>query len=628
MADKSQTEVKNKEDDSQSNAGKPARRDDDSPHYTMASPALLAMQPSDVDVKEVSTKKQKRWSVLRGHLETRLTGLRMWRNSWWNTNWATLAQYLLPRRSIWQTQSAGGQPTPNNMNRGRMLNDAIKDPTGTYAVRVCSAGLMSGLASPSRPWFKIVTKIKNFEPDADGRKWMDEVEDRIYTILAGSNFYNAFAQECEDLVVYGTAPTIIYEDAREFIRVYNPANGEYFLGSDATMRIDTLARQFVMTVSQIVDFFGVKNCPEPIQKLWEAKGNSLDQEWTVAHMIEPNFDIEGAGKLDGRFDYREVYWLWGQGSSIPLSECGFVDAPFTAARWGTQSNDAYGRSPGMDVLPDVIQLQVMTSRLSEAIEKQVRPPLLADITMKNQPSSSLPGHVTYVNNLGPGTGMRSIYEVNPDIAGLSGLIQQIEKRIQTGLFNDLFAMFAEIPTGKMTAYETAQRAQERLQIIGPVIENLLNESLKPKLKIIYSLMSRKGMFPPAPQSMRGIPLDLQFVSILALAQKAAATGGIERLTAFIGNLVAVNPQALDNLDVDSTIEEMNELLGNPNKILRGAPDVAKIRQNRAQQQAAQAKAQAIQQTANTVNTGAQAAATLSQTQVGEGGNALSMLLGK
>lgn len=599
-------------------------------HYEQAGPTMLAMQGNDPSPKQVKAAKQNAWQKLRGHLEGRLSALRSWRESWWMQNWSDLAEFILPRRSIWLTQSAGGYPTANNMSRGRPINGQIADPTATLASRVCSGGLMSGLASPSRPWFKIMPSIKNFDIDAEGRQWLDETEDRIYSIMAASNFYNAFAQECEDLVVFGTAPSIIYEDERDVIRLYNPAVGEYYLASGSTMRVEGLYRVFVMTVAQIVDFFGIDSCPEQVAKLWAAKGNSLEKELTIAHGIEPNFELDnnGLGVIPGNFTWREVYWLYGSDNEKPLSERGFVDQPFTSARWSIQSNDAYGRSPGMDILPDVMQLQVMTRRMAEAIEKQVRPPLVASMELKNQPSSILPGHVTYVPNLTSGSGMRPIYEVQPDIAAMTQNIVAIENRIKVGLFNDLFLMLEQGVGPKMTAYEVAQKMQEKLQVLGPVIEGLLSESLKPKLKRIFGIMMRKGMIPPIPNSLKGIPLDIQFVSMLALAQKAAATGGLERLVGLIGNMVAVFPEAKDNLNSDVFIQEMNDLLGNAQKILRSPKEVQAMR---AQQQAALQKAQKqaeLSHAAQTAQTGAQAAQVLSQTQVGAGQKSvLDSLLG-
>lgn len=596
-------------------------------HYEMAGATLLSQQPSDLAPKE--SKASEAWSNLRGKLEQRLNNLRTWRTSWWMTNWSDLSLFIQPRRSIWLTQSSGGWPTPNNMTRGRPLNSAIVDPTAQLALRVCSGGLMSGLASPSRPWFKMVPSSQRIQIDAAARTWLDETEDRIYTVLAGSNFYQSLAQELEDISCFGTAPIIIYEDEKDLIRCYNPAVGEYYLATGATMRVDGLYRAFLMTVSQMVDFFGVEKCPESVRKLWSMKGAGLEMEYIIAHSIEPNYEIaeKGVGKIAGNFTWREVYWVYGQGSSEPLSEKGFIDQPFTATRWSTQSNDAYGRGPGMDVLPDVMQLQVMTRRMAEAIEKQVRPPLVADMSLKNQPSSILPGHVTYVAGLSSGTGMRPIYEVNPDIKAMAMNIAQIQERIKKGFFNDLFAMFSETPQGKMTAYETAQRVQEKMSQVGPTIESFLSEALKPRLKRIFGIMKRKGLIDPPPDSLKGVALDVEFVSILALASKAAATGGLERLAALMGNMASVFPDVTDNLDADIFINEMNILLGNPSKILRGPEQIAQMRQQKQAQQAQQQKMVEAQHMAKTAQVGSQAAQVLSQTTVGAGKTALDQLLG-
>lgn len=594
--------------------------------YERASPSLLSEQPPTPSKQPHADAE---WPQERSSLEGRLVALRNWRQSWWTQNWSDIAEFLLPRRSIWLTQSTGGNPSPNNMTRGKPINTSIADPTATLALRVCAAGLMSGLASPSRPWFKIVPALKKIQLDAKAQDWMDETQERLYTVMAGSNFYSAFAQECEDLVAFGTAPSIIYEDEADLIRIYNPAVGEYYLASDATGRVNGLYRLFVMTMAQIVDFFGLEHCPKVVQDAWKEKGARLETEQLVAHAIEPNFGFgaSNVGKIPGNFAWREVYWLWGQDGQGPLAKRGFVDQAFTAPRWSTQSNDAYGRGPGMDVLPDVMQLQVMTRRKAEAIEKQVRPPLVADMSLKNMPSSTLPGHVTYVQALTAGTGMRPIYEVQPDIRGMVEDITAIQNRIKVGFFNDLFLMLEQAPTAKMTAYEVAQKMQEKLQVVGPVIEGLLAESLKPKLKRIFNIMRRKGMIDPPPDSLKGVPLDIDFVSMLAMAQKASATGGLERLAGIIGNMAAIFPEAKDNLDPDAFIREYNDLLGNPEKILRGPEEVQQVRQQQAAAAQQQHNMAAISQAAEAAGKAAPAAQVLANVQTGAGQNALGQMLG-
>jgi len=608
-------------------AAKSQSNSKDQPHYTQAGATLLSEQPVDADIAEPSDKDLKAWHVLKGHLEARLSSLRTWRSSWWFQNWSELAQYIDPKRSIWLTQSMGGLPSPNNNTRGRQINNSIVDPTGTYAVRVCSSGMMSGLASPSRPWFKIMPSIKGIQLDAAGKAWLDEVEDRVYTVLANSNFYKSIAQEMEDLVVFGTAPCIIYEDEKDIIRCYNPTVGEYYLASGSTMRVEGLYRAFVMTIAQIVDFFGLDVCPEDVVKLWNQKGSALETERIIAHSIEPNFEIKkGIGKVPGNFAWREVYWIYGSGSPQPLSMNGFVEQPFTAPRWMTQSNDAYGRSVGMDVLPDIIQLQVETLRKAEAIEKMVRPPLVADMQLKNMPSSILPGAVTYIQNLGQSGGMRPIFDVNPRIGEMMQDIAEIQNRIKVGFFNDVIMMLSTNPGDRRTAYEVAELASERLQVLGPVIENILNESLKPRLTRVFAIMKRRDMLPPMPESMKGIVLDVEFTSMLALAQKGAATGGMERLAAIIGNMTAVFPEARNKLNVNNYIDTMNALLDNPASVLYSNEEVEKMLA--AQNEAAQGEKDmmAAGAMAQTAKTGADAAKVLSETQVGAGQNALAQLL--
>ena len=597
--------------------------------YDGSGPTFLSRQPGKPKDVRPGLKTETEWVTLRSHLEQNIVSLQTWRMSWWTENWSDLAMFILPRRSIWLTQTTGGWPSPNNMTRGREINQSISDPTATYAVRVCSSGLMSGMASPSRPWFKLVPSLRKLQIDAAGREWLDETENRIYTVLAASNFYNAFAQECEDLVVFGTGPSICYEDEEDLIRFYNPTVGEYFLSTSFNMRIDGLYRLFVMTVSQMVGFFGLDNCPPDVQSLWNEKGAGLQYERLVAHSIEPNFGVgpdATIGKLPGKFTWREVYWAYGSSSSWPLSIKGFVDQPFTSPRWSIQSNDAYGRSPGMDVLPDVLQLQVMTRRMAEAIEKQVRPPLVGSMELKNKPTSTLPGHLTYVSDLNH-AGIKPIYTVNPDVAAMSVNIQAIERRIQAGLFNDLFLMLEQKLDERMTAYEVAQKLQEKLQVLGPVIESLITESLKPKLKRVFSILKRKGLIDPPPPSLQGIPLDIEFVSMLALAQKGAATGGIERLMQLIGSMEAVYPQIKDNINPDAVAREYNDLLGNPQKILYSEEQVQQMRQMQAQEQQQQQKMAQLGQMAEAAGKAAPAAQVLQNTPANGGQDALSKLIG-
>ena len=255
--------------------------------YEAMGPTLLAMQP--LTPKKAPEQDALDWKVAFSKLEGRLGSLMTWRYSWW-FHWGRLAEYFNPRRYTWLV-------TPNRMWRGAPINDQINDSTGLQAVRTCAAGLWTGLTSPSRPWFAIELAHDGDTLDAEGKIWIEDTQEKIYNVLARSNFYTVMAQAFEDVTVFGTAPVVMYEDFEDVLRCYLPIPGEYFLGTGSRFSINAFYRTFNLTISQIVEMFDIDNCPEQVTRLWQQGGGALDTEMTVAHSIEPNFDFDdGSGR--------------------------------------------------------------------------------------------------------------------------------------------------------------------------------------------------------------------------------------------------------------------------------------------------------------------------------------------
>jgi len=538
--------------------------------------------------------------------------LRQARYGFW-VHWRDIADYLLPRRYIWLS-------TPNELSRGAPVNQHIIDPTGTKASQVCAAGMMSGITSPGRPWFKLTVPDMDVADTSPVKLWLDEVCKRMQRVLAGSNYYSAKATQYHDLVVFGTAPMLINEDAEDVIRCVNPCAGEYFIANSPRLTIDTFYREFSQTVSQLVAEFGEDNVSDDVRRMFGQGGAGLGHEIKVYHAIEPNDERVGGKVLPSRFPWREIYWQAGSDTGRVLRLRPFHEQPFSCPRWDLSGNDAYGRSPGMDALGCVKQLQLEQRRKAQAIDKMVNPPLKAHVSMKNQPASMMPGGVTYVTDMSAAnSGIAPVYEVQPRLAELLEDIQDGRQNIGKMFFTDLWQMLAQ-ETKDMTAFEVAQRKEEKLIVLGPVIERNENEGLDPDLDRVFAIMNRRGMIPPAPPEIHGFPLQVQYVSMLAQAQRAASTGAMEQLMAFVGRLLAADPSAIDNIDIDEAIDEYADMMGTSSKVIRATRAVMQIR---AQRQQAQQQQQAMQQTM----AGVQGAQTLSQTPVGQGGTALDAMLG-
>lgn len=558
--------------------------------------------------------------------ESRLIGLRVNRYSWW-VHWRELADYILPRRYKWLI-------TPNQMARGSPINQHILDSTGSLAARNLAAGMMMGCSDPTKRWFRYKVNRIDSTQTSPISLWLAEVERLIGLILTESNFYDALAIFYFDLVVFGTAVMLIYEDYDNVINCINPCLGEYYVDIDGRLQPSVFCREFTLTVSQAADEFGVENLSPSTAGLWATGGTSLTRELVVAHMIEPNLDGRKYG-IPESFPYRECYWEWG-GSASPqggssyspglLRKRGFHESPAIICRWDLVSNDAYGRSPGMDALPDIKQLQLETKRLSQGIDKMVNPPMIADVQLKNQPASLLPGGVTYVSGMiSQGkTGFAPVYTVNPEVKEMMEQIGAVQERIKETFYNNLFQVISQFETrSNVTATEIDARRSEALLMLGPVLERLNHEAFAKIHDRIFGIAARAGILPPAPPQIQGRHLQVEFTSMIELAQNANQATSVERLMTLASQFAAIDPAILDNIDLDYGLDKISSLLNNDPKLIRSPIQLATIRAQRQQQQ----QEAAMAQKADVAQRLAAGAKNLSESNVGGGGNLLTRLTG-
>jgi hypothetical protein len=545
---------------------------------------------------------------LRRYTDVRLIGLRAERWSYWQ-HWRQCSEYLLPRRGRYLQ-------TPNQATRGNPVGQRILNETPILASRVLAAGLMAGLTSPARPWFRLRMRDMDVSDNTPVRMWLDECTTRMLSVLSQSNAYLGLHVIYEELGVFGTGCLLIEEDSQDIIRVQVLTVGEYYLGSSGRNQIDTLYREYVFTVAQLVERYGLDRCSESTKSCWEAK--QLDREMLVVQSIEPNDDrapqIPG---LKGR-KYRSFVYEWGQETECFLELKGYHETPFCAPRWHVIGNDSYGRSPGMDCLATSKSLQKLEMRQGQAIDKVLNPPVTGGPEMRGEAVNLMPGGVTYSENP-ERSGLRAVYQIPPDIKGATEKIGQFENRIKSTFFVDLFQMISELDTVR-TATEIIERKQEKMLMLGPFLERSQFELINPFIDRLFSVMLRAGLLPRAPQEVANRPIDVECISTLADAQKSTATTGIERLVAFVGNLAAAKPEALDNVDIDETVRVYADLIGVTQKLIVAQQKRDALRKQRSDQAA---QAAALQ---NSI-AGAQGAKTLSETDVGGGQNALQKMIG-
>lgn len=563
---------------------------------------MAQAQPSSDDI-----------SKLRDEADRRLILMRNARTTYRST-WQEVSHYIMPTRGRYFNVA-------NQASRGRVKGPQIVDRTATVAVSNLAAFLMAGITRPARDWFKLSTNSDALNDDPQVKTWLAESEKRLMRVFASGNFYNAMAQIYEEIAGFGTGACIILQDYDDVARFYPLTAGEFYLAQNARGEVDTLFREYVQNIAQLVERFGLENCSETVKSLWDSR--SLTQELPIVHAIIPN-----ASRIHGAFGWRGMPWIgvyyeYGNRSQQVLAVEGYARKPFIAPRWHAISNDVYGTGPAEDALPDVKSLQVAQLRLAEAVDKFARPPMMADASMQNQLLSLIPAGVNYIPGLSstPGVGLRPVYQTTPNIDPLQMRVQAFQDQIRKTLKNDLILMVSQDMGGVQprTAAEINVRQQEKLLALGPVLERFHNEALDPVISTTLEIMDRGGLLPPRPPNLTRENMRISYVSVLAQAQRATQTQSIEQFVTFVGGLVGVDPAVMDNVNTDFLTSDYADLLSIDERGLNSPQQVAQIRQDRAYQQQQAAAAQ------NAASL-AQGAKTLSDTDVGGGQNALQAML--
>ena len=310
--------------------------------------------------------------------------------------------------------------------------------------------------------------------------------------------------------------------------------------------------------------------------------------------------------------------MWWQPSTTTfLRVAGFEEFPIMSPRWDTVAGDTYGRGLGREILPDTKMLYKMTKDYLLALDAKNNPTLVAPAGMKREFITTIPGGINY-DSSAANQGLRPLHQNAIDLRDLAGQIGATQAAIQQGLFNQLFLMLANInDSTQRTATEIAARQEEKIVMLGPVLENLHTEFLDPVIKRTFNILSRTEQLPPPPEDIGD--LEIEYVSILAQAQKSLGVVPLEQTVAFAGNLAGVKPDILDNIDFDQVMQHYGDFVGVPPDSMNPPEEVVQTRQARQQQEQ-------MAQAAQMAESAAGSAKLLSEADLG-GNNALAALTG-
>ena len=497
----------------------------------------------------------------------------------WATQWQEIADYVLPRKnSIIVQRIAGTKRTQR-----------LFDSTALEARDKLSRAINGALTPSTLRWFYLMMEDAELNKDQQTAIWCNQVGELILGDLNRSNFASEWGEVCTDFVTFANA-LLFAEEAKApgphrfgGFQFKAEAIGRYAWSEGKDGRVNTVFRELTMSAQAIKDKW--KSTPDEII---DKEAATPEQERAVIHCAVPN--------EDGAPGWRSVYLLLQ--SRYKLDEGKYDDLPFFGIRPTVNSGETYGRWITDDAMPDIRSLNKLAEMGLRVLPLIVQPPLsqTGDVV---GPARLVPLGLTTVRS-----GTPRSEAVGPLLPPGSLDLRQADMSAQT-LGARIRAIYhseeLQLPNGpQMTAEEVRARRDQMLMILGPVVYGRIErEGLHPLIDYCFEKRRKANALPPLPPALQmaagrgSVRLAVRYDGPIARAQRASDVTAISQLYDFAQKIATVEATAapvIDTIDNDQAMRVAGRKLGVDPSIIRDENGTAQVRQQKAQQQAAEQQA--------------------------------------
>lgn len=519
------------------------------------------------------------------------------------TLWSRLADYGFPFHNINRTSS----PTTSFAER-------IYDSTLMQANFVCASGVTTNTTPATDRWFALEAPSQLRSRIGGGSEadlWFQECTEILHRELAASNFYSEILPFNAERSFYGTGNLFTEEGEESLFQFRAIPISSYDIAWSAQGRVDTVYRKWTMSARAAAQQFKPERLTPELRKAWEAEnGRHKDREFTFIHAVYPRSDSErDPYRRDGANKRFASCYVCVEDKAL-VRESGYDEFPYAVSRWDVWPGQIWGWSPGLMEIGVIRQLNQHEKMLDLLLEKKIDPRVLVPQSMWGTVDFKA-GGITPFDENNPNAKPQEWMTVGDAREGKErGDLKREE--IRRAFHNDLFQMFGQLEQ-RITAYEAAQRAGEKLDVFIPVFQRLTTECLNPTLLRCFGIAFRAGYFPEPPadvftQTRNGEPTiaipKVAYQSRMALAIRALENRSFDTFMQRMAVLAQADPTVMDWLNQDEAVPALarNDMV--PSKWIKRQKDVVALRQARAeQQQAAQTAALAESATKSAANLG-------------------------
>lgn len=513
----------------------------------------------------------------------------------WEGHWRQILRRVLPRQD-----DIGHVRTP-----GSSRTEYIFDSTAPLALDRFAAAMEGMLAPRAETWHTLTTNNTELNKIPAVRRYFEEVTRILFAhrYAPHANFASQFHETMMSLGSIGTGAFMVDAIAGKGIGYKSIHMGEIYVAEDQHGRIDTVHRKFEFTHRQAAQKWGVDKLPERIKKGLEK--NPFEKA-TYLHVIRPRADRD----VD-RADYKGMpiasYYIACEGKVL-MSEGGFHTMPIPVSRYLTAPRETYGRSPGMQALPDIKMVNEMAKTVLRAVHKAVDPPILMSDDGVLGRLQTKPGGLNVGGLDARGNAMVKEMTSSARIDWAVKVLETSRGAINDAFLVTLFQILVDSPD-RMTATEVLERMREKGVLLAPAMGRQETELLGPCIERELDILGRGGYLPDMPGELieAGGEYRTQYDNPLSRAQRAQQATGFTNWVAAVTPIAQVpgGEKIMAMVDIPAAARGLAQVLGVPEGWMKSEDQAAA-------DDAAAAEAAQVQQLVDAVPAAAGAALDLAK----------------
>jgi len=547
------------------------------------------------------------------------------------TQYDTLSEYYYQIKSEYQTDI-------NQVTQGQYLNDgSINDNAGAKAAKLMASSLMGMVWKNEKGTFRIIPP-KAIEQSKEVKEYYSHITEVITTAMERpqSRFTLSLYKTILESVIYGTSGIYVKEGVYDTpLKYHSKSILSFYIGYNKEQEISELFIDYVLSAYELYDKYQEKAGNQVLEAI---RNNNYLQRFVVTEAIRPRSLSQRKSKL-GKLAMPFSSDIFMPNDNIYLEEGGYESLPLKVLFYDKLEYESYGRSPGMDALPTVTQLNVAAEILAVGGELTAIPALgmYDNGSLAGLAVDASSGALNVFNVAGTVPTEKPIfplYEVG-DLRVMYEWYSALKEEVASYfLLDKLYDLNAK---QRMTLGEAVMRDQIRSDSLSPIftqIMSFLTESINRSVDIMYgkgllgvidptnitdpkvSALLQNGITPfPIPEQvlqfqMNGLNwYDIQYISPAARIMNNEELNSTLKFISVMGEAGGISPDFLDVIDPDATAQKIKELTSTDSVVLRPLKDRIAIRQAREQMQMqmAQVEIEAKMAAANQANGQAAAA---------------------